>query len=356
MDGMTAARHIKTLPALADTPMIMLTSVGLRGDASTAQKCGISAYLTKPVRPSDLNTTLVNVIGSGPACEDGELVTQYSIAEEMRRFDLHVLVAEDNSTNQEVAQGMLRKLGCRVDLVSNGREALHAFSRSAYDLVFMDCQMPVLDGYQATADIRCQEKNKGDIQHTPIIALTAHALEGDKQKCIAAGMDDYMSKPFRSEEMLAMIERWAGDRSAVKKKHAPLESEIIPEQPRDESEEKAADAIDRRILHTLKELQIEGEPDFLERVVVTYLDGSSPLIGQLETAYGAENIDGMRLIAHRLKSSSANVGAMRLSEFSRMLEMDCTKNAGEDAEMMVSAIVAEFTAVKKALEREIRTV
>ena len=356
MDGMAVAQHIKTIPAVADTPMIMLTSVGLRGDAGTAQKCGISAYLTKPVRQSDLKTTLVNVIGSGPTCEDSQLVTQYSIAEEMRRFDLHVLVAEDNSTNQEVAQGMLRKLGCRVDLVSNGREALNAFSRYAYDLVFMDCQMPVLDGYQATADIRRQEKNKGDIQHTPIIALTAHALEGDKQKCIAAGMDDYMSKPFRSEEMLAMIERWAGDRSAEKKKQMPPENDIKPEQAHDESEENAGVSIDRNILHTLKELQIEGEPDFLERVVVTYLDGSYPLIGQLETAYAMKNTEEMRLIAHRLKSSSANVGAMRLSGFSRLLETDCTKNSGEDAEMMVSAIVAEFAAVKKALEREIRTV
>ena len=356
MDGMTAARQIKTTPAIADTPMIMLTSVGLRGDASTAQKCGISAYLTKPVRQSDLNTTLVNVIGSDPACEDSELVTQHSIAEELRRFDLHVLVAEDNSTNQEVAQGMLRKLGCRVDLVSNGREALNAFSRYAYDLVFMDCQMPVLDGYQATADIRRQEKNKGVNQHTPIIALTAHALEGDKQKCIEAGMDDYMSKPFRSEEMLAMIERWAGDRPADEKKQMPPEKDIKPKQTIDDSEENATASIDRRILHTLKELQVEGEPDFLERVVVTYLDGSHPLIGQLETAFSEKNIDGMRLIAHRLKSSSANVGAMRLSEFSRMLEMDCNKNSGEDAEMMVSAIVAEFAAAKKALEKEIRTV
>jgi HPt (histidine-containing phosphotransfer) domain-containing protein len=169
-------------------------------------------------------------------------------------------------------------------------------------------------------------------------------------------MDDYMSKPFRSEEMLAMIERWAGDRSAIDNEQVPPACATESELPLDESEAKAVDPIDRRILHTLKELQIEGEPDFLERVVATYLDGSYPLIGQLETAYAIKNIDGMRLIAHRLKSSSANVGAMRLSEFSRMLEMDCTKNAGEDAEMMVAAIVAEFAAVKKALEREIPTV
>jgi HPt (histidine-containing phosphotransfer) domain-containing protein len=156
--------------------------------------------------------------------------------------------------------------------------------------------------------------------------------------------------------MLAMIERWAGDRFAFKKKRMPPESEIQAAQPHDESEEKASDPIDRSILHTLRELQIDGEPDFLERVVATYLENSFPLIGQLETAYATKNIDDMRLIAHRLKSSSANVGAMRLSEFNRMLEMDCTKNAGEDAEMMVSAIVSEFAVVKKALEMEIHTV
>ena len=355
MDGMQVAQRLKTIPAIADTPMVMLTSVGLRGDASTAKKCGISAYLTKPVRQSDLNATLASVIASDPECQSNELVTQFSIAEERRRFDLHVLVAEDNSTNQEVAHGMLRSMGCRVDVVSNGREALNAFSKHDYDLVFMDCQMPVLDGYQATANIRRQEKAKGRDAHTPIIALTAHALEGDKKKCLAAGMDDYMSKPFKSEEMLAMIQRWSGDRPSVEKQPTLPDSQIPSEPKQKRSEEAAAEPVDRSVLHILKELQIEGEPDFLARVVNTYLTGSDPLIGQLETAFSQKDIEGMRLIAHRLKSSSANVGAMRLSEFCRMLEMDCRNNSGEDAEIMVSAIASEFTAVKQALELEIES-
>jgi CheY-like chemotaxis protein/HPt (histidine-containing phosphotransfer) domain-containing protein len=330
--------------------------VGLRGDASTAQKCGISAYLTKPVRQSDLYTTLLNVIGRCSSGETFGLVTQHSIAEAMRKFKLTVLVAEDNPTNQEVAFGMLRKFGCRVDLVSNGREAMNAFSKHPYDLIFMDCQMPILDGYQATADIRRQEQERGVMHPTPIIALTAHALEGDKQKCLAAGMDDYMSKPFRSEEMQAMIERWAVDRTSVKKKQVVTGTGTLPEPGRRVSGKNPAGPIDKSILYTLKELQIEGEPDFLERVVVTYLDGSHPLIGQLESAFSTNDTGSMKHIAHRLKSSSANVGAMRLSEFCRLLEMDCSKNSGDDAEVMVSAIVAEFDAVKKAVEGEIGTV
>ena len=355
MDGIAVAQCIKKDPILADTPMIMLTSVGLRGDASTAKKCGISAYLTKPVRQSDLYTTLLNVIGRCPSGETFGLVTQHSIAEAMRKFKLSVLVAEDNPTNQEVAFGMLRKFGCRVDLVSNGREAMHAFSKHPYDLIFMDCQMPILDGYQATADIRRQEQERGVMHPTPIIALTAHALEGDKQKCLAAGMDDYMSKPFRSEEMQAMIERWAVDRTSVKKKQVVPGTGTFPEPGRQVSDKNPAGPIDKSVLYTLKELQIEGEPDFLERVVVTYLDGSNPLIGQLESAFSTNDTGSMKHIAHRLKSSSANVGAMRLSEFCRLLEMDCSKNSGDDAEVMVSAIVAEFDAVKKALEGEIGT-
>ena len=116
----------------------------------------------------------------------------------MRRFDLTVLVAEDNETNQEVASGMLRKIGCRVEMVSNGRQVIDALDGRHFDLIFMDCQMPILDGYQATAEIRRKEQEKGEGIHTPIIALTAHALQGDKEKCLSAGMDDYISKPFRS--------------------------------------------------------------------------------------------------------------------------------------------------------------
>ena len=153
-----------------------------------------------------------------------------------------------------------------------------------------------------------------------------------------------------------MIERLVGDHVPMDENQVKQDGGKDPQKGKLAVEEKTTPPIDLDVLHTLKELQVEGEPDFLERVVVTYLDGSHPLIGQLETAFSEKNIDEMRLIAHRLKSSSANVGAMRLSEFSRMLEMDCSKNAGDDAEMMVSAIVAEFAAVKKDLEREIRIV
>ena len=351
MDGIAVARCIKNVPAIADTPMIMLTSVGLHGDAQTAQACGISACLTKPVCQSELQATLLNVIGEGGG-EPQQFDTCCRPAEAMGQFDRHVLVAEDNPTNQDVAQGMLRKFGCRVDVVSNGHEAVQAFSKRTYDLVFMDCQMPILDGYQATAGIRRQERENGAVTRTPIVALTAHALEGDKERCLSAGMDDYMSKPFKAEQIAAVIRRWTGHRFPGNEKQPGPVHETPPDKDRGASEKHPA-PIDKSVLYTLKELQVEGEPDFLKRVVMTYLDGSRPMIGELETAYAIKDADSMRHIAHRLKSSSANVGALRLSEFCRMLEIDCKNNSGEDAEMMVSAIVSEFEAAKKVLEWEI---
>ena len=353
MDGVAVAKHIKADPDLDDTSMIMLTSVGMRGDGKLAHECGFAAYLTKPVRQSDLYATLIKVLGSEASGEPRQLVTRHSIAEEMRRFDLRVLVAEDNETNQDVAAGMLKKIGCRVDLASDGREALRAAGKRDYDLIFMDCQMPVLDGYEATAAIRRDEQANTANKHTPIIAVTANALEGDREKCIAAGMDDYISKPFRLQELSSLIQRWTEDHVHMKKDepHPPLKRRP-PTSPVAE-DNRGNGTIDSQVLNALRALQIDGEPDILEHVVTTYLAGSDPLIEQLSDAQSQSDVTTMRHIAHRLKSSSANVGAMRLSEFSRLLEIECTNNAGADAQLMVSAIASEFDAVKQALKKVI---
>ena len=348
MDGMDVAKQIKQMPAIADTAMIMLTSVGMRGDATEARKCGISAYLTKPVRQSDLMATLVNIIGGKATRAPQQLITQYSIAEETRTLDCKVLVAEDNPTNQDVVQGMLRKIGCRVDLVDNGRRAVDAVQCQDYDLILMDCQMPELDGYQATAEIRRLERHNKLARHIPIIALTANALKGDKQKCLVAGMDDYMSKPFRANDIRTMIQRWVSGRTPSETKATDSDSPVTPDPPTSAPDE----AVDRSVLYALRDLQIDGEPDFLKKVVGTFLAGSDEQIIELENAFEHSNMENMRFIAHRFKSSSANVGAMQLSEYSRQLEADCKTNAGAQAEPLVSAIAAEYKRVKHVLEGE----
>ena len=189
-------------------PMIMMTSsVGMRGDGELCRKLGIAAYLTKPIKRSELFDAILTVLNMGgtyPGKHD--LVTKHSIRESKAR--LRVLVAEDNPVNQKLAQKLLKKMGHVVDLAGNGREAVDAFSRAAFDVILMDVQMPEMDGFAATLAIR--EKEKADGGHTPIIAMTAHAMKGDREKCLDAGMDGYVSKPIQVPKLAEVIESLTG--------------------------------------------------------------------------------------------------------------------------------------------------
>ncbi len=216
MDGLELARAIKADPALASTRLVLLTSHGQRGDAKAAQEAGYAAYLTKPVHESQLHDCLTTVLNP-PAqaitvVEQGndrtappELVTRHSLAETKTLVSARILVAEDNIINQKVATRMLEKLGYRVDVAANGREALHALSRIRYAAVLMDCQMPEIDGLQATVAIRQQE---GADSHLPIIAMTANVMQEDRERCLAAGMDDFISKPVQSKVLAETLSRW----------------------------------------------------------------------------------------------------------------------------------------------------
>jgi PAS domain S-box-containing protein len=212
MDGFDLARRIKGDPALAGTHLVLLTSYGQRGDGATAREAGVAAYLTKPIRQSQLFDCLTTVVsravidaGQEPESQnDPELITRHVLTEKTMRQTKLVLLAEDNTVNQKVAMRQLQKLGYRADAVANGREAVEALERIPYDLVLMDCQMPEMDGYEATAEIRRRE---GKTKHTLIVAMTAHALQGDRENCLAAGMDDYISKPVKSEDLEALLKR-----------------------------------------------------------------------------------------------------------------------------------------------------
>ncbi len=214
MDGLQLARAIKADPYLASARLVMLTSVGERGDSEKARRVGVEAYLTKPVRQSELHDCLATVMG-GPADEEmppGErsdnLVTRYSLKEKRAAFRARVLVAEDNLVNQKVAVRTLEKLGYQADVAPNGAEALEALARVPYAAVLMDVQMPEMDGYEATAEIRRRENENEGLGHTPVIAMTANAMQGDREKALEAGMDDYISKPINVEALDEMLKRW----------------------------------------------------------------------------------------------------------------------------------------------------
>jgi CheY-like chemotaxis protein len=209
----------------------MLTVLGHRGDAKASEQIGVAAYLTKPVRRARLYRCLLDVIGLSrrqPSAEPvpNAIITQHSLAEEEGRRRPRILVADDNDINQVVIVRLLEKFGCRIDVVNNGRDAVAAAARTAYDLVFMDCRMPEMDGFEATRAIRADEEKAGAMGSTyrkggadegrprpsrlPIIALTANVMTDDQQTCLAAGMDGHLSKPVRLEELRSTLARWLG--------------------------------------------------------------------------------------------------------------------------------------------------
>ncbi|TFH66165.1 MAG: sensor histidine kinase, partial [Gemmatimonadales bacterium] len=347
MHGLEFAQKTKADPAISEVPLIMLTSVGLRGDAQLAKEAGVIAYLSKPLRKSDLETTLLQVLDQTSSHGDQPLVTKHSIAESRPKFNLSILVVEDNLTNQKVASGMLRILGCRVELANNGQEAVQAFSPGKFHLVLMDCQMPVMDGYQATGAIRQLELEQGLSSGIPIIALTGHALEGAREKCLAAGMDDYLTKPYSFGKMVEILTRWFSrpidDRSAP-----PLKEEEAAIAGRDQTakpEEKVGSSpIDRGVLQSLAALQIEGDESIVARVIHAYLDGSNLLLAQIREAFDNREVERLGKAAHGLKSSSANVGAITLASMSRDVEMRCKNQSLPSDEQLIARMEAEFSA------------
>jgi CheY-like chemotaxis protein len=222
MDGEQLARTIRSDPDLADTVLVLLSSVGHPGDARRFAAAGFSGYLTKPIRPSQLLDALAMVWGRRQEGECIPLVTRHTVRDAERsragaqsviaaragRMGVRgrVLVVEDNVVNQRVAAKMLEALGCAADVAADGREALEKLARHSYDLVLMDGQMPEMNGFEATREIRRREERDGG--HVPIVAMTAHALEGDRDRCLEAGMDDYLAKPVSVGALERALQRW----------------------------------------------------------------------------------------------------------------------------------------------------
>jgi len=328
MNGIELAGAIKNDPLIASVRMIMLTSVGYFGDYDDALKSGFLSYLTKPVRQSQLYNCLLNVMN-----EPAEITSQKKSKDDEQaikywKFHGTILLAEDNLVNQEVTRGFLESFGCRVDIVNNGKEAVEALKRELYDMVFMDCQMPEMDGFEATKVIRDQEKDNNG-RHIPVIALTAHALEGDREECLAAGMDDYLSKPFTHEQLREKLECWIG-------------------------EELHATALDQKILENIRGLQKEGEPSLMDKIITIYVQTTPGLLQDLSEAVAASDAQAMKKAAHSLKSSSANLGAMKLSELCKEVESMGRMGALKGASALVTKIEHEYSAVEKSLMLEMQ--
>jgi CheY-like chemotaxis protein len=287
-----------------------------------------AAQLTKPIKASQLYEALMNVFGEMP---EGVRPLEAGVSDGTApagQAPLQILLADDNAVNQQLALALLGKMGYRADVVTNGAEVLEALARRSYDVVLMDVEMPVMDGLEASRRIN-QEWPAG--QRPRIIAMTANAMQGDRETCLAAGMDDYLSKPIRTEELAAAL---AGSRArAVSADRSAM-----------------ADAVDDREAVDLTQLEAAvGDPAFVRRLISTFLGDAPDLVRTLRSSLGDGNSEELRRAAHTLKSNGVTFGATALAALSEELELKAEAGTLAGAEELVTRIETEYARVEGAL-------
>src|SRR2546427_2711780 len=359
MNGLELARRIKSEGSIAGARWALLPSAGVGGDAAEVRGAKIAGSLSKPVRHSDLSNCLAVVMGR-PA-EEYVLVTRHSLSEKRPPLQGRILLAEDNPVNQEVILALVESLGCGVVIAADGVETLEKLSTGKYDLVLMDCQMPRMDGYEATTEIRRREDATGG-RRVPIVALTAHAMEGDRERCLTAGMDDYLSKPLGRDALRAVLERWlhggAEEPGAEPSIEAPRAMPDAPVAaagalPGTEASSGAGEEgppIDMKTLESIPPMQRQGQPDFITRVVGLYLSNAPGMMKELLEAAERGETTTVYRVAHSLKSSSAMIRALRLSELCKQLEARARQAAEGEGVEDLQDIEAEYGRVVAALE------
>ncbi|MFT5488311.1 MAG: two-component system sensor histidine kinase/response regulator [Paracoccaceae bacterium] len=339
-NGVALSRQIRASGTNADVPIILLSTDNVAPDEVDLPQQA-DGYLAKPVHRSELYARLAEVLTPPPTLRAIERKTS-SPPEVSIKFDAQILLAEDNEVNQIVAAEQLQALGCRVDIAQNGREAVDAFIARHYDIVLMDCQMPEMDGFQAVAAIR--EHETGQNLRTPVVALTAHASSEDRAKCLAAGMDEHLSKPFKREQLVDLLQSLLAEEKSVLQpglRETPEASEIAgPDQ-----------LLDPSITDPLR----NGNPGLWNRLVSAYLSSAAQKKVEMVQGLSEGNIDAVRMAAHTMKASSANMGAMRLSEKYRQLEnaagatdLDAIKTLHLDADAELESVVSVLSAEQTA--------
>ena len=307
MDGETLGRKIKQDPDLKNTILVLLTSMGKRGDAKRIEEKGFAAYLTKPVKQSqfyDCLTTLTSTKEEMLKDQPATIVTRHSIAEDKKQKQ-RILLVEDNITNQKVALNILKKFGYNADAASNGKEAVKALEMKPYDIVLMDCQMPEMDGYEATGEIRNPESKVLD-HKVPVIALTAHAMKGDREKCLEAGMDDYLCKPVNPQELCDILEKWVAKQNYSLQEETTV-SDIKPVQ----------DIFDKASLID----RLMGDEELANKILGEFLEDVRRMITALKEALDNDDASLVQHRAHTLNGASATVGAVALQEMAHHIEV-----------------------------------
>ncbi|MCP4600320.1 MAG: response regulator [Proteobacteria bacterium] len=349
MDGETLGRIIKADPSISDTRLVMMTSMGQRGDVELVSEIGFSCYLTKPVRQSDLFNSLIMVLtGKTYKTEKTSIVTRHSIRE-MRLSKLRILLAEDNYINQQVTTGILETMGLTADAVANGSEAVNALKSTSYDLVLMDCQMPKMNGYEASRIIR--NRGSGVINNdVPIIAMTANAMQGDREKCINAGMDDYIAKPIYPEALAVVIEKWAPDIPAgslspmMPAEVVTAERFSVPAKP--STDPNAPPVFDentflRRLMNNIP---------LAQKIAVGFMERIPKRIASLEQSLAENDTEAATLQAHTIKGVAANLAAEELRALAYKMEKSGRGNDLAAISKVMPELHRRFDRLKKKLE------
>ena len=321
MDGFTLAERIREGPGPAGPTLMMLSSANRREDAARCRELGVATYLTKPIRQSILLDAIMTALGTSASVEDHTAGAGSRAAGEAGR-SLRLLLAEDNAVNQRLAVSLLEKRGHRVVVAGNGREALAALDDGPFDAVLMDVQMPEMDGFEATAAIRARESATG--AHTPIVAMTAHALKGDRERCLEAGMDAYVSKPLRPQELFDVLARLV-----------PAAGEAGPSPAGPEAPPAAFDmaaALER----------VDGDLELMTELAGLFLGECPQRMEDIRRAIGERDGPGLERAAHYFKGSVGNFGARRAFEAAGRLE-----RAGRDLDW--GRVEQDWAALEEAI-------
>jgi PAS domain S-box-containing protein len=332
MNGEQVLRTIKKDAEIKNTTVIILTSLGERGDAARLEHLGCAGYLLKPIKQSQLFDTIITILSRQSRATEpksSSIVTRHTIAEEKRRR-IRLLLAEDNPMNQKLAIALLKRAGYLVDAVENGRMVIEALERKTYDLILMDVQMPEMDGTETTKEIRAGE---GKQKHIPVIAMTAHAMKGDRERCLQAGMDDYISKPIEPQELLHAIRKWTTS--------SPPKAITGQKVSKEEAADQGA------VLHAEEAIaRFDGDEEFFKEMLWEFLKYAPEQMKTLYQAIGKGQAKEVERVAHGIKGAAANLGAKGIAEVCLKLELLGRTGDFAEAAIMLDNLKSEFKRLK----------
>ena len=356
MDGLMLAKQIRQLPGAVMLPLVLLTSMGIRSDNPAFTSVAFASCLTKPIKPAQLHEVLVRVISGAKAKPAARKSTGSKLDPSLAsRLPMKTLLCDDNVINQKVALRLLQQMGYQADVAANGVECLKALERQSYDMIFMDVQMPEMDGLEATRQIRERQKDPGTNGHykkrIAIVAMTANAMQGDREKCIAAGMDDYISKPVRPDDVRTILERWgprAGNEESKTTESAPEAEAVESSAPETAHLPPPVDM--ERLLDFAN-----GSPENFRELAELYLQQTSRQIEQLNAAVAGKAAEEVRRLAHSCAGASSTCGMPVIGPMLRELERQGYEGLLDNAPELAQKINWEFNRIQQFLNDYLST-